>query len=56
MAAAQNDLLRLHKELDLSDPARPELEVSRYILEGCVTGLGVDHILDRVDVGNRPII
>ena len=52
MAAAGDELLGLHEELDLADAAAAELDVVALDRDLAVTAIGVDLPLHRVDVGD----
>ena len=53
VAAAGDELLGLHEELDLADAAAAELDVVAGDRDLAVAAIGVDLPLDRVDVGDR---
>ena len=53
MAAAGDQLLGLHEELDLADAAAAELDVVAFDRDLVVAAIGVDLPLHRVDVGDR---
>ena len=53
MAAAGDELLGLHEELDLADAAAPELDVVALDRDVLVAAVGVDLLLHRLDVGDR---
>ena len=53
MAAAGDQLLRLHEELDLADAAAAELDVVALDRDLAVAAIGVDLPLHRVHVGDR---
>ena len=55
-AAAGDQLLGLHEELDLADAAAPELDVVALDRDGAVTLVHVDLPLDRMDVGDGRIV
>ena len=52
MAAAGDQLLGLHEELDLADAAAAELDVVAFDRDLAVAAIGVDLPLHRVDVGD----
>ena len=53
MAAAGDELLGLHEELDLADAAAAELDVVAFDRDVGVAAIGVDLALERLDVGDR---
>ena len=53
MAAAGDELLGLHEELDLADAAAAELDVVALDRDVLVAAIGVDLPLHRLDVGDR---
>ena len=53
MAAAGDELLGLHEELDLADAAAAELDVVALDRDLVVAAIGVDLALHGVDVGDR---
>ena len=53
MAAAGDQLLGLHEELDLADAAAPELDVVARDRDLAVALMGMDPPLHGVDVGDR---
>ncbi len=53
VAAAEDQLLRLGKELDLADAAASELHIVSQHLDRAAAAMGVDLALDRVDVVDR---
>ena len=54
--AAEDQLLRLHEELDLANAAAPELEVVAGDRDPLVAAHGVDLALHRMDVGDRGVV
>ncbi len=56
MAAAGDQLLGLHEELDLADAAAPELDVVALDRDLVVAAVGVDLPLHRLDVGDRGVV
>ena len=48
--------MRLGKEFDLANTARPQLHIRRDGLEIGAPYFAVDHPLDGLDVANRPIV
>ncbi len=56
LAAAGDQLLRLHEELDLADAAAPELDVVARHRDRAEAAVGVDLPLHGVDVGDGRIV
>ena len=52
VAAAGDELLGLHEELDLADAAAAELDIVALDRDLAVAAIGVDLLLHRVDVGD----
>ena len=55
-APAEDQLLHLRKELDLAHAAPAQLYVEIRRVQFRMAAMGVDLPLDRMDVGNRPIV
>ena len=55
-APAEDELLRLHEELDLANAAAPELDVVAGHGDDLVAAHRMDLPLHRVDVGDRGIV
>ena len=56
VAAAGNQLLRLHEKLDLTDTAATKLHVVAFDRDLAVTSVDVDLLLHGMNVGERRVV
>ena len=56
VAAAGDQLLRLHEELDLADAAAAELHIMAFDRDLAVAAIGVNALLHLVDIGDGGVI